>query len=558
MSGKTYPVAPGWKQRAYIDKAKYRNSTLGRSPIQNPSGPSRHAASIGSNPSRRVKNTSFGPDFVSIKWFEDGTTNVAQNCIDRHLPRLANHTAIIWEGDDPKELKHITYQDLHDEVCRLANVLKSHGVKKGDTVTIYLPMIPEAAYAMLACARIGAIHSVVSAVSPPESLAGRIEDCRSKLLITADEGRRGGRKTPLKAHADEAVKKTAGIVETMLVVKHTGGAVGWVEGRDVWCHDAMARAAPECPCAGMHAEDPLFILYTSGSTGAPKGVVHTTAGYLVFAAMTHHYVFDYHEGDIYWCTADVGWVTGHSYIVYGPLANGGTTLMFEGIQPTRPVALLGSCRQASGQYFLYRADRDPRPDARRRRPGQGNEPRLVAASRHGRRADQSRSLGMVLPCRRRSALPDRRHLVADRNRRYSHFASARRDGPKPGLAARPFRNRRKWSMPPETSSKALFGQSGSGRFLAGRCARFMATTSALCGLIFPPIRQIFYRRRLPPDAEGYYWITGRVDDVINVSGHRLGTAEVESSLVAHEKVAEAAVVAIRTISRARASMPLSR
>ena len=331
MSETIYPVTADWQQRAFIDKAKY-SQLYARSIAEPEAFWAEQAGRIDwIKPFTRVKNTSFGPGAVSIKWFEDGTTNVSQNCIDRHLLRLKNRPAIIWEGDDPKDSKQITYQELHDEVCRLANVLKAHGVKKGDTVTIYLPMIPEAAYAMLACARIGAVHSVVFGGFSPDSLAGRIEDCRSKLLITADEGLRGGRKTLLKAHADEAVAKTGGIVETMLVIKHTGGAVAWLNGRDVWYHEAVAEAAPECPYVEMNAEDPLFILYTSGSTGTPKGVVHTTAGYLVYAAMTHQYVFDYHDGDIYWCTADVGWVTGHSYIVYGPLANGATTLMFEGI-----------------------------------------------------------------------------------------------------------------------------------------------------------------------------------------------------------------------------------
>ncbi len=278
----------------------------------------------------KVKNTSFARDNVSIKWFEDGATNVAYNCIDRHLHSRGHQTAIIWEGDDPKDSKHITYKELHDEVCRFANILRNRNVKKGDRVTIYMPMIPEAAYAMLACARIGAIHSVVFGGFSPDSLAGRIEDCKSNIVITADEGLRGGRKVPLKANTDAAIAKVGG-VDFVIVVKRTGAPVDMDPVRDVWYHEAKDVVTADCPCAEMNAEDPLFILYTSGSTGKPKGVLHTTAGYLLYTAMTHQYVFDYHDGDIYWCTADVGWVTGHSYIVYGPLANGATTLMFEGV-----------------------------------------------------------------------------------------------------------------------------------------------------------------------------------------------------------------------------------
>ena len=546
MSDKIYPVAPGWKQRATIDNAKY--SELYAWSVADPDSfwaeQARRIDWI--KPFTSVKNTSFGPDSVSIKWFEDGTTNVAQNCIDRHLPRLANHTAIIWEGDDPKESKHITYQDLHDEVCRLANVLKSHGVTKGDTVTIYLPMIPEAAYAMLACARIGAIHSVVFGGFSAESLAGRIEDCRSKLLITADEGRRGGRKTPLKAHADEAVRKTAGIVETMLVVKHTGGAVAWVEGRDVWCHDAMARAAPECPCAGMNAEDPLFILYTSGSTGAPKGVVHTTAGYLVYAAMTHHYVFDYHEGDIYWCTANVGWVTGHSYIVYGPLANGATTLMFEGI-PTYPsLSRFWEVIDKHRVNIFYTA-----PTAIRALMRAGDGP-VKATSRASLRL-----LGTVGEPINPEAWEWYYHVVGEARCPIVDTWWQTETGGilisplpgatdlKPGSAARPF-----FGIRPEVvdaagtvfegpcSGNLVLADSWPGqmRTIYGDHERFVRTYFA----VYPG--KYFTGDGCRRDADGYYWITGRVDDVLNVSGHRLGTAEVESSFVAHEKVAEAAVV----------------
>ncbi len=546
MSGKIYPVAPGWMKHAYIDNAKYLE--LYAWSVADPESfwaeQARRIDWI--KPFTRVKNTSFGPDSVSIKWFEDGTTNVAQNCIDRHLPQLANQTAIIWEGDDPKESKHITYQELHDEVCRLANVLNAHGVKKGDTVTIYLPMIPAAAYAMLACARIGAIHSVVFGGFSAESLAGRIEDCRSKLLITADEGWRGGRKTPLKAHADEAATKTAGIIETILVVKHTGGAVQWVDGRDVWYREAMAQAATECPCAGMNAEDPLFILYTSGSTGAPKGVVHTTAGYLVYAAMTHQYVFDYREGDIFWCTADVGWVTGHSYIVYGPLANGATTLIFEGI-PTYPsVARFWEVVDKHRVNIFYTA-----PTAIRALMRAGDAP-VKATSRASLRL-----LGTVGEPINPDAWEWYYHVIGDARCPIVDTWWQTETGGilisplpgatdlKPGSAARPF-----FGIRPEVvdaagtvlegacSGNLVLADSWPGqmRTVHGAHERFMRTYfSAYPG-------KYFTGDGCRRDADGYYWITGRIDDVINVSGHRLGTAEVESSLVAHEKVAEAAVV----------------
>ncbi len=546
MSGKTYPVAPGWEQRAYIDKAKYQE-LYARSVADPESFWAEQARRIDwIKPFTRVKNTSFGPDSVAIKWFEDGTTNVAHNCIDRHLDRLRNHTAIIWEGDDPKDSKHITYQELHDEVCRLANVLKSHGVKKGDTVTIYLPMIPEAAYAMLACARIGAVHSVVFGGFSAESLAGRIADCRSKLLVTADEGRRGGRNTPLKAHADEAAAKTNGIVEIMLVVRHTGGAVAWVDGRDVWYHEATAQAASECPCAEMNAEDPLFILYTSGSTGAPKGVVHTTAGYLVFAAMTHQYVFDYREGDIFWCTADVGWVTGHSYIVYGPLANGATTLIFEGIPSYPSVSRFWDVVDKHRVNIFYTA-----PTAIRALMRAGDAP-VKATSRASLRL-----LGTVGEPINPEAWEWYYHVVGDARCPIVDTWWQTETGGilisplpgatdlKPGSAARPFFGIRPEVVDAEgtvlegaCSGNLVLADSWPGqmRTIYRDHARFVKTYfSAYPG-------KYFTGDGCRRDADGYYWITGRVDDVINVAGHRLGTAEVESSLVAHEKVAEAAVV----------------
>ncbi|MCO5086245.1 MAG: AMP-binding protein, partial [Methylobacteriaceae bacterium] len=368
MSEKVYAVSDEWKKRAYVDQAKYEE--MYKRSVTDPEG---FWAEQGKRidwikPYTKVKNTSYDPHNVSIKWFEDGTTNVSMNCIDRHLAKRGDQVAIIWEGDNPEESEHITYKQLHERVSKLANVFKAHGVKKGDTVTIYLPMIPEAAYAMLACARIGAVHSIVFGGFSPDSLAARIEGCKSKLVITADEGLRGGRKVPLKVNADEAVKK-AGFVETMVVVKRTGGKVDWVDGRDVWYGDEIAKVSADCPPVEMNAEDPLFMLYTSGSTGAPKGVVHTTGGYLVYAAMTHQYVFDYHEGDIYWCTADVGWVTGHSYIVYGPLANGATTLMFEGVPNYPSISRFWEVVDKHKVNIFYTA-----PTAIRSLMGAGEEP----------------------------------------------------------------------------------------------------------------------------------------------------------------------------------------
>ena len=335
MSDKIYPVSPEWAARAHLDAAGYK--AMYDASIADPDAFwGEHGKRIDwFKPFTKVKSVSYAPGDVNIAWFEDGITNVSYNCIDRHLAKRADQVAIIWEGDDPGVSKSITYRELHRQVCRFANVLKLHGVKKGDAVTIYLPMIPEAAYAMLACARIGAVHSIVFGGFSPDSLSNRIEDCDSKIVITADEGLRGGKGVHLKRNVDVADPKVKGGIKKVIVVKHTGTDIPMHPSRDVWYHEEAAKVSEHCPPAEMSAEDPLFILYTSGSTGRPKGVMHTTGGYLVYAAMTHQYVFDYHEGDVYWCTADVGWVTGHSYIIYGPLANGATTLMFEGI-PTYP------------------------------------------------------------------------------------------------------------------------------------------------------------------------------------------------------------------------------
>ena len=423
---KIYDVPADWSKRAWVDDAKYREM-YARS-VCDPNGFwAEQAKRIDwMKPFHKVENVSFAPGNISIKWFEDGVLNVAWNCIDRHLDKRGDQVAIIWEGDDPNTDKKITYRQLHAEVCRFANVLKARGVKKGDRVTIYLPMIPEAAYAMLACARIGAIHSVVFGGFSPDSLAGRIEGATSAVVVTADEGLRGGKKVPLKANADVAAQKL-GCVESIIVVRHTGGNVAMKAGRDVYYDEAAKSVSTDCPCEQMHAEDPLFILYTSGSTGQPKGVLHTSGGYLVFAAMTHQYVFDYHDGDIYWCTADVGWVTGHSYILYGPLANGATTLMFEGVPNYPDNSRFWNVIDKHKVNIFYTA-----PTAIRALMQSGDGPvkktsrkslRLLGSRR---RADQSGSVGMVSPRGRRRALPDRRYLVADRNRRHPDHAAAGR------------------------------------------------------------------------------------------------------------------------------------
>src|SRR6266571_4042606 len=497
MSEKIYDVSADWAKRAWIDQAKYREM-YARS-VSDPNGFwGEQAKRIGwIKPFTKVENASFAPGNISIKWFEDGVLNVAWNCIDRHLHTRGDQTAIIWEGDNPSESKHITYRQLHDEVCKFANILRTRNVKRGDRVTIYLPMIPEAAYAMLACARIGAIHSVLFAGFSPDSLAQRITDCQSKIVITADEGLRGGKKVPLKANVDAAIAKSGG-VDWVVVVKRTGAAVDMNPSRDFWYHEAAKMVTTECPCEHMHAEDPLFILYTSGSTGQPKGVLHTSGGYLVFASMTHQYVFDYHEGDIFWCTADVGWVTGHSYIVYGPLANGATTLIFEGVPNYPTMSRFWEVCDKHKVNIIYTA-----PTAIRALMQAGDEP-VKKTSRKSLRL-----LGTVGEPINPEAWEWYYHVVGEG--KVLEGAGAGNlciVDSWPGMMRTVYGDHQRFV---DTYFKAY-----SGKYFTGDgCRR---------------------------DADGYYWITGRVDDVINVAGHRLGTAEAESALVAHAKVSEAAVV----------------
>lgn len=540
-----FPVAADWAKRAWVDAGKYKAMYE-----QSVTDPVAFWGEQGKRldwikPYSQVKDVSFDKKDLHIRWFADGTLNVSANCIDRHLPKRASQTAIIWEGDDPSKSEHITYQQLHDEVCRMANVMKAKGVRKGDRVTIYLPMIPAAAYAMLACARIGAVHSIVFGGFSPDSLANRIQDCDSQFLITADEGLRGGRGVPLKANADAALKTCPG-VKTVLVVKHTGGKVDMTAGRDVWYHDEAAKVPATCAPEPMNAEDPLFILYTSGSTGKPKGVLHTTGGYLVFAAMTHQYVFDYHDGDIYWCTADVGWVTGHSYIVYGPLANGATTLMFEGVPNYPDASRFWQVIDKHKVNIFYTA-----PTAIRALMREGEAP-VKKTSRASLRL-----LGSVgEPINPEAWLWYHRVVGDGRCPIVDTWWQTETGGilitplpgaiaQKPGSATLPF-----FGVQPQLvdgEGKVLEGATegnlcisdswpGQMRTVYGDHQRFIDTYFST----FPG--KYFTGDGCRRDADGYYWITGRVDDVINVSGHRMGTAEVESALVAHAKVAEAAVV----------------
>jgi acetyl-CoA synthetase len=541
----SFPVPEQWQRQAWIDEPTYRRE-YERSLRDPQHFWAEQAARLDwfRSPTR-IRDVSYGPDDVHIRWFDDGVLNASMNCLDRHLPTRAQQPAIVWEGDDPAESRTLTYAELHADVCRLANGLKSLGVGKGDRVTLYLPMVPEAAVAMLACARIGAIHSVVFAGFSSESLAGRIRDCDSRLLITADEGVRGGRRFALKANADAALKNCP-TVKNCVVLRRTGGKVDWVDGRDRWYHELVAQQPTHCEPASMGAEDPLFVLYTSGSTGKPKGVLHTTGGYLLAVSLTHRYVLDHHDDDVFWCTADIGWVTGHSYIVYGPLTNGATTVMFEGV-PTYPDA--SRFWQVIDKHrvsIFYTA-----PTAIRALIRQGEAP-VKKTSRKSLRL-----LGSVgEPINPEAWLwyynvvGEQRCPIVDTWWQTETGASVIAPLPgavatKPGSATLPF-----FGVEPvivdehgtvlegECEGRLCLRDGGPGmlRTLYRDHERFVQTYfSAVPGLYFTGDGA----RR---DKDGYYWITGRVDDVINVSGHRLGTAEVESALVAHPEVAEAAVV----------------
>ncbi|MGB1825266.1 MAG: acetate--CoA ligase [Candidatus Puniceispirillaceae bacterium] len=496
-------------------------------------------------PYSQVSDVSYDKADLHISWFGDGTLNAAANCLDRHLAGRGDQTAIIWEGDDPADSRHISYAELHEEVCKFANVLKAEGVKKGDRITLYMPMIPEAAYAMLACARIGAVHSIVFGGFSPEALGQRIVGCESDFLITADEGLRGGRPVPLKANTDAALESCPDC-NKVIVVRRTGGDIGWVDGRDVWYHEAMADASADCPPEEMNAEDPMFILYTSGSTGKPKGVLHTTGGYMVYASMTHQYVFDYKDGDVYWCTADVGWVTGHSYIVYGPLANGATTLMFEGVPTWPDSSRFWQVVEKHKVSIFYTA-----PTAIRALMREGDAP-VTGCDR-----SSLRLLGSVGEPINPEAWMWYHEVVGEgRCPIVDTWWQTETGGilitplpgataTKPGSATRPFFGIKPVLVDGENNllEGAVDGNlcidhswPGQMRTVYGDHQRFIDTYFTT----FPG--RYFSGDGARRDQDGYFWITGRVDDVLNVSGHRMGTAEIESALVAHPQVAESAVV----------------
>ncbi len=547
MFREKFPVSEEWANRAWADEAKYQE--IYQDSISDPEGfwgkQGKRLNWI--KPYTKVKDTSFNAGNLHIKWYYDGVLNASANCLDRHLDTRGDQVAIIWEGDDPAEDDKLTYRDLHERVCRLANGLKSLGVKKGDRVTIYLPMIPEIAVAMLACARIGAIHSVVFGGFSPESIAGRIHDCESSMVITSDEGLRGGRTIPLKDNVDQAIERlTVEHIDKVVVVNRTGADINWVEGRDVWYHELVEVQSADCPPEPMDAEDPLFILYTSGSTGKPKGVLHTTGGYMVYVSMTHQYVFDYHDGDIYWCTADCGWVTGHSYIVYGPLANGATTTIFEGLPNYPDASRHWQVCDKHGVNIYYTA-----PTAIRALMREGDEP----VKRTSRRS--IRLLGTVGEPINPEAWHWYHQVVGDdRCPIVDTWWQTETGGilltPLPGATM----------LKPGSATKPFFGiqpliVDNDGKVLEGACEGVLCIDGSWPGQMrtvygdhqrfvdtyFKAYPGLFFTgdgcRR---DEDGYYWITGRVDDVINVSGHRMGTAEVESALVGHNDVAEAAVV----------------
>ena len=539
------PVFENFKDSAHLTKDKYEEAY--KFALDNPEAFwEKEGKRINwINPYTMVKDVTWSNNDVNIKWFYDGTLNASYNCIDRHLLDKSDQIAIIWEGDDPNESKKITYKELHQKVSKFANMMKHFGVQKGDRVTIYMPMIPEAAYAMLACSRIGAIHSVVFGGFSPDALAGRILDCDSKFLITADEGIRGGKIVPLKVNSDKALEQCPD-VKNVFVVKRTGGDIEMKEDRDLWYHEAVELVGDECPPEEMSAEDPLFILYTSGSTGKPKGVLHTTGGYIVYASYTHEIIFDYHDKDIYWCTADVGWVTGHSYIVYGPLANGATTLMFEGV-PNYPSnsRFWEVCDKHSVNIF-YTA-----PTAIRALMKEGDAP-VKSTSRKS-----IRLLGTVGEPINPEAWMWYFNIVGEKkcpivDTWWQTETGATLISPlpgatdlKPGSASKPLPGVRPVLL--DSEGNILEGENegnlciadswpGQMRTVYGDHKRFIETYFSQYDGYY------FTGDGCKRDEDGYYWITGRVDDVINVSGHRMGTAEVESALVSHEKVSEAAVV----------------
>ncbi|AYH46860.1 MULTISPECIES: acetate--CoA ligase [Dickeya] len=544
-----HPIPAAIAENALITAEQYKK--MYQESVQDPDAFWREQGKIVDwiKPYQRVKNTSFDPGHVRIRWFEDGTLNVAANCLDRHLDTLGDQTAIIWEGDDAGESKKVTYRELYQAVCRFANVLKSKGIRKGDVVAIYMPMVPEAAVAMLACARVGAVHSVIFGGFSPESIAGRIVDSNAKLVVTADEGIRAGRAIPLKKNIDEALRNPAVTsVNHVIVFRRTGNPGSWQNDRDLWWHELIAQADDHCPPEEMNAEDPLFILYTSGSTGKPKGVLHTTGGYLVYAATTFKYVFDYHPGDIYWCTADVGWVTGHSYLLYGPLACGAITLMFEGVPNWPTASRMGQVVDKHQVNILYTA-----PTAIRALMADGDK------AIEGTSRQSLKIMGSVGEPINPEAwewyfrkIGNSRCPIVDTwwQTETGGFMITPLPGAieaKPGSATLPF-----FGVQPALVDNLGNPQDGAcegnlvitdswpgqARTLFGDHERFEQTYfSTFKGMYFSGDGA----RR---DEDGYYWITGRVDDVLNVSGHRLGTAEIESALVSHPKIAEAAVVGI--------------